>query len=376
MAKWYGRVMSQTSEKPLNRLGSAVSTRRLPALAALATLCLVLAIGCGGGGGDAIVRVEGPVNVIAFGAQDGERHGLYLVRPDGSGLRALTAEEAVVSFPVWSPAGGRIAYYAGATEPQLTGALRIYDFATESVITVSDRALISALGPAMSWSGDGGRLAFADVEGQIRIYDADSGKLLDGAVVSSSVMVAWSPIRDELAVSRQGGASLGDLYAVQPDGGGLRPLLQRQGDDTAPVWSPDGELLVFSSAPPNTEQERQQLLILDPETGALTELGQGFGAAWSPDGERLAYSGQAGDSAAQNQDIFIVAAGGGEPQAISSAVTRDLWPSWSADGERVVYLAQVDRTTAFLCVVRLQPEERDCLDLPGLLPSAPAWSPR
>ncbi len=372
--------MLQVREKPSIFVRSTVRPALLPALAALATVWVALAAGCGGGDG-ATGRVEGPVNVIAFGAQDGDSHALYLVRPDGSGLRALTEEEAAVSFPVWSPAGGRIAYYAGAGEPQLTGTLRIYDFATESATTVSDRALASAFGPAMSWSGDGSRLVFseaagAEAEGQIRIYDADRGKLLDGAVVSG-VMAAWSPVRDELAVSRSADtAGDNDLYAVQPDGDGLRPLLQRTGDDTAPAWSPDGELLTFSSAPPDTELERRQLTILDPETGALTELGTGFGAAWSPDGERLAYSGQAGDAAAQGQDIFIVAAAGGEPQAVSSSVTRDVWPSWSADGERVVYLAQVDRTTALLCIVRLQPEERDCLELSGLLPSAPAWSPR
>ena len=228
----------------------------------------------------------------------------------------------------------------------------------------------------MSWSGDGGRLAFADVEGQVRIYDADKGNLLDAAVLSG-VMVSWSPVRDELAVSRSadtGGDN--DLYAVRPDGDGLRPLLQRTGDDTAPFWSPDGELLAFLSASSDAAPDRRQLHILDLETVALTELGQGFGAAWSPDGEWLVYSGQAGDAAAQNQDIFIVAAGGGEPQAVSGAVTRDVWPGWSADGERIVYLAQVDRTTAFLCVVRLAPEERDCLELPGLFPAAPAWSPR
>ena len=295
--------MLQVRNKPAIRVRSTVRPALLPAFAVLAAVFAAFAIGCGGGDG-ATVRVEGPQDVIAFGAQDGERHGLYLVRPDGSGLRALTEEEAAVSFPVWSPAGGRIAYYTGAVEPQLTGTLRIYDFATESATTVSDRALSSALGPAMSWSGDGSRLAFsaaasAEAEGQIRIYDADRGKLLDGAVVSG-VMAAWSPVRGELAVSRLSDTSDGhDLYAVQPDGDGLRPLLQRPGDDTAPAWSPDGELLAFLSASSDTEPERRQLHILDPETGALTELGTGFGAAWSQDGERLAYSGRAGDAAAQ-----------------------------------------------------------------------------
>jgi TolB protein len=38
-----------------------------------------------------------------------------------------------------------------------------------------------------------------------------------------------------------------DIWAIQPDGQGLRNLTQHPAHDTCPAWSPDGRQLAFIS---------------------------------------------------------------------------------------------------------------------------------
>jgi hypothetical protein len=60
---------------------------------------------------------------------------------------------------------------------------------------------------------------------------------------------------------------------------------------------------------------------------------------------------------------------------VTQATTLDRWPVWSAAADALAYLALVDRNTALLCTVTLATQKQSCLDLGGLLPSQPAWSP-
>lgn len=353
--------------------------------ALLATLSLVAAVACGdSGNGDddsfTAIREQAPPDSIAFGAQEGEgvppnggTYGLYLVRPDGTFLRSIQIETAPVSSPVWAPTGDRIAYNFGADAARLTATLRIYDFASQAATTVSDSALTSDVGPAMSWSADGGRLAFAEEGGRIRIYDADRA-VLEDAGGATGLTPAWRPGADELAIARVSGNDSGSsLSVLAADGDDERELLEREAADAAPVWSPDGESLAFQTLRPDVPG-RFVLSVLQIDNGSLTEVGPGSGAAWSPDGAFLTYYTLVSD-ASPDIDIFVAPAGGGPPRAFAGPATLDVAPSWSPDGGRIVYLARADRTTAFICLVALEGEDRDCLDLPGLLPSQPAWSP-
>ena len=162
---------------------------------------------------------------------------------------------------------------------------------------------------------------------------------------------------------------------MNPDGEDQRPLLQRTGREGDLRWSPDGERLAFSSAPAD-QPDRQELLVVDRDGGEPEELGPGFGAAWPPDGEGLAYSRPPTADGTGDVDIFLITLDDGEPRPLSQSITYDRWPTWSPDGGRLAYSALVDEGTAFICVVQLEPEDRDCLDLGDLLPTAPAWSPQ
>ena len=60
---------------------------------------------------------------------------------------------------------------------------------------------------------------------------------------------AWSPDGSTIAfASKRSGNS--DLYAMDADGSGTRPLTKTKEDDAQPDWSPDGERIVFSRGSP------------------------------------------------------------------------------------------------------------------------------
>ena len=353
-----------------------MKSARLP-LGLLVSFAVALAA-CGEGGGTR-PSVAAPQDVIAFGAREAGgagRYGLYLVRPDGSGLRKLVEEAGEVAFPLWSPPGDRIVYLVRA-DLQTPATLKVYDFQNGLASTVSQNALADILGPTMSWSPDGRRLAFVDATagGRLSIYDVDKAQLLDLPDVPART-VDWSPSKDELALAGPAqGVQETDLYLVDDDGDNLRPLLERPGLESGPRWSPNGELLAFWSAPPG-RPDRRLLLVLPADSEQPIELTPGFGAAWTADSGRLAYSGPASEAEPDDLDIFLLPAGGGDPQPLGQSITRDRWPTWSPANDQVAYHAQADLETAFICIVQLEPENRDCLDLGSLLPGAPAWSPQ
>ena len=347
----------------------------MPCVPIIASLLLAA---CGGDDGSVPDTAEAPRDLIAFGgrATDGDgQYGLYLVRPDGSELRKVTDESGFIFVPRWSPTGEHIAYIVGTEGQERPGALRLYDPRTGSASTVSERASPSLQGLAAAWSPDGRRLAFVEAvgEGRLRVFDVDRAELLDLPDMDGTAP-DWSPTGDELVFVSAAGAEETDLYLTDEDGEDPRRLLERRGVEGNPRWSPDGERIAVWSAPADRLEERE-LLVIDRDGGAVTELGPGFGAAWSPDGTQLAYSAPAPGNAA-NLEIFIVALDSGESQPLSPevTVTVDGWPAWSPDGERLAYLAQVDRQTAFLCVAQPETRERSCLNLPeGVVPGAPAW---
>lgn len=345
---------------------------------ALVTAC---ALACGGGGGSrAISRPTAPAaaapkNVIAFGAQAGDgAFGMYLMQPDGAGLRKLSNEAGQISSPSWSPRGDRIAYVVSGA----AATLRIYDFSTTSAKTLSEQVLIGDLGAPLSWSPDGNRLAFIENVGggRLRIYDLGLSRLLN-VVDVPAVAVDWSPVSDTLAIVRSGSsAQQSAIYTVKPDGSSAKRIVGGDSLNGDPRWSPDGTRLASWTALSALLTARA-LELRKSNGDTLSDVGPGLDPAWSKDGQ-LAYSRPASATAGTTFDIYVLPSSGGQPQLVSHASARDRGPSWSPAGDTFTYLAQADRNTAFICTATPATERQVCLfnlAQQNLLPTQPAWSP-
>lgn len=340
-----------------------------------------LAISCSGGSGSVSTAKRTPAaaaprDVIAFGAaDDAAENALYVVHSDGTGVQKLTDEVQNVSFARWSPDGARIAYIAGGGRgPGTEAALRVYDFDGKITTTVSDRVLASGDEAPMAWSPDGKRIAFIEATGggTLRVYDVARVELLDKPSVPATAL-DWSAKNELAIVAPAEDPATTDVYTLKPDNNEAHLRLQRNGLESEPAWSRGGETLAFWNGP-SVEITQRTLFVLPDGAKSAKELGPGMDPTWSNDG-RLAYSRPLAPGTRGALDIYVSDTGGAQPARVTQAVTLDRWPSWSPAEDAVAYLAKADASTTFLCITVLVTLDNTCFNLPGLTPSAPAWSP-
>lgn len=222
------------------------------------------------------------------------------VYPDGSNLRALSLVEAVSTLffegrvdwdPAWSPGGRRV----------LWASLR--DFNLE--LYVADNTPDA---PPQRLTADAGRDWFG----------------------------AWSPdgTRIAFASDRNGNE---DIYVMNADGSDLRALTDHPADDVHPVWSLDGEALLFVSERDAALAGGQlRLYVLNPDdaTPQARPLADNEGFAGDPtisaDGREIVYMARE----AGRWSLFVMNADGGGVRRITDGQGDDLFPVWRPAPEK------------------------------------------
>ncbi len=129
-----------------------------------------------------------------------------MIMRDGSDVRAVT-NTGNAGFPSWSPDGSEIVYRAWAGNERGEG-LRIVNVATGE-----SRALTTEYDTLPAWSPKGDQILFTR-------YTRDERFRYDEF----------------------------DIYAIRPDGTGLKRLTTSEGNDAHAHWSPDGNFILWSSS--------------------------------------------------------------------------------------------------------------------------------
>lgn len=217
--------------------------------------------------------------LVAF-ASSRRRGGIYVIQPDGKGLRRLF--HGVASNVDWSPDGRRIAFQG------------------DHGIYVLRRS--------------GGR--------PVRLLRGEQFRL-----------PAWAPDGRTLAVVKEERDLSTAIYVVSLDGSGLQrllpPFLRRSAphwdavsaSETEPAWSPDGRQMAFQSGD-------GRVVSADIAGGKRRTIAtSGYEPAWSPDGRLIAFQ---SDSA-----LWLANADGSGDDRLLASNGGD--PSWAPDSRTLVF---------------------------------------
>ena len=143
--------------------------------------------------------------------------------------------------------------------------------------------------------------------------------------------------------------STATIYLMDIDGRNQRPLIDVEGAQRAPVFSPDGQKIAFESKAPTQETastpgstenndtleiyvihadgtNKMQLTHNDVDDGHPT---------WAPNGKQIAFTGMVDDI----YQIFSVNASGGTAQQLTFEGASHYHPTFSPDGKRIIYVS-------------------------------------
>jgi TolB protein len=283
------------------------------------------------------------------------KNRLYTIRPDGSGLRAITSpapDEDRDSFPEWSPDGRSIAFTRFF--PEQTDLLLVRPDGTG----VQNLTRAGCSGDCLSseypaWSPNGRQIAFERALGPrpvgpprlvgIFVMDADGTNVRQLTQFqpnsgSADHSPSWSPDGRRIAFIRVTAALRSAIYTVNANGSGLRRVRRmppdRPGAGT-PNWSPDGTRLLFSTAcrfgscgqPPTGAQ----VFTVKPNGRGLRQLtdlpGNSYNAAWSPDGRKIVFA--RNRTVGPTADLYTMNADGTRLRPLThDPQLREGWPDW------------------------------------------------
>ena len=280
--------------------------------------------------------------------------GVYVVRPDGSGLRRISAEGGVSGSPSWSSDGRRLLFYE--TDPVGAYLAKSGRSRTELVsldVKTGERTQYTAssetkLSP--SWLS-GGRIAYvaraAGDTGGLRVRQPNRRveTVIAGAVRNPS----WSPNEQQVVYEQitRLGFTQHRVPTFSPD-----PYFELFLNDPFVSFSPDGTRMVFSQYRDRTStatglessnpMDASVEIMLSDDTTPMTLFHQeglsAFSPVWSPAGDEIAlsigrYFRPAGLPPAQ---IGLIKPDGSDLRLVVDDERNNGFPSWSPAGQLFV----------------------------------------
>ncbi len=177
-------------------------------------------------------------DLVAFSTNRDGNNEIYLVRPNGSGLRRLTTNPGIDASPSWSPDGSKLAFLSDRT-----GLPAIYIMGADGSDQHRLTSLPGTYEDSPSWSPRGDRIAFVIRTGNVGADIATASPTGEDVVMLTAGEGAnedpkWSPdgLRIVFTSSRLGGKN---IFIMNWDGSNIHPLT-KDGNCKSPSWAPTG----------------------------------------------------------------------------------------------------------------------------------------
>ena len=293
--------------------------------------------------------------VVFYSERDGDAD-IYLMNPDGSQQRPITANEVDDMAPSWSPDGKLIAFESDRDDPNPRACFPScnYNLYLMNADGSDQRRLTDLPGAEWhaNWSPDGKSLLFTagDIGYQsmgiylLYLENREPQPLLVDEFENDAA--DWSPDGTQIAFSsnREGGR---DIFIMNADGSDMRKVVDTGLDDYFPDWSPDGTQLAFFAADwPSTRQDIYTVIIDGSNLVNLTNTPNivDEDPTWSPDGSQIIFQ----TDRDRNFEIYMMNPDGSQPENLTSHPGRDYWPEWQPTEVTADSAIQVQGKIAFV----------------------------
>lgn len=370
--------------------------------------------------GTKIAYVRGPGFSFRKGYRGSANDDIWICQADGSAPSRFTDFSGEDTSPMWAP-DARTLYYVSeclgtpanivrqrvdSAKPELltdhkTDAVRLARISRDGNWIVYECGADLWIVPAAG--GTPRKLAI-----EVHADDKDNGEQV---LTLSQGVSEYAMSTDERSVAF---TIMGELFIVPTSGGKANRLTDRAANDHAPVWSPDGKKLVFSSdvggfedlyllesddaehpalsrahkfkqrrltVSPEAEVGASfspdgkkiaflrsgQLWTMDPDGSNAKELvkeGSVFDYDWSPDGRNIVFARR---DASFASDLYIISSAGGQARNITRYGTMHEDVSWSRRGGKIAFISERRRNEPSMFVLSLQkPSPPDALASPDI----------
>jgi serine/threonine protein kinase len=280
-------------------------------------------------------NLGGGTGKIAFSSKRTNAFQIWTMNPDGSNQIQLTDMDGGACQPNWSPDGKMLAFISPCEEKAL-----IYEDAVIYTMK-ADGSEISALPISNggdfdpSWAPDGNRIAFTSLRSGIShvfLYSFETGTLEElSDSPNPDSQPAWNPSGKQIAVSR----TIGFRHIwIMSDRGQTQLQFTPNGayNETWPVWSPDGEDLIYNRSTADSAIPWLERMAYEDRNTARTQripntgdIGPVSNARYSPDGQWIIYESWPDGN---NHDIYLMDRNGRNVLRLTSDPEFDFGPVW------------------------------------------------
>ena len=282
------------------------------------------------------------------GAGAGHRQTLsiYVIHPDGTGLKRLTQTNVSAGTPQWSADSARVLFYetpltpaaANGQAPGTVSQIVSVDIATGARVEHTTGPGMKVKPQFLGPNRVGYLLKAVPRDGGLvtGIAYSDGSKVISGTLRAP----AWSPDGNRVVYEKHSFAARPQgqlLYSWDPD-------YEYRYTDVFPMFSKDGALVTTDlSSTIGNPQTSISTWNSDGFTGRrrvfFDPTGAAMMASWSPDGKQLVFGFGAffGGRNQRPAQIMIMNADGSNVRPLTENLPNAGFPNWSPDGKSIVY---------------------------------------